>query len=212
MMASQEYSGLTVGILALQGDYERHEYQLGLLAVPARRVRLADHLDGLSALIIPGGESTTMSILLDRFALRDPIRRFAEERPVYGTCAGMILMASSIVENQAGVQPLGLMDIDVIRNGYGRQVHSFDTLVSLRLDAAPVEVPASFIRAPRVTRVGEGVEVLGRYGDDPVLVRQGRHLAAAFHAELDEDTRLLEYFLKILVAAGETDRHIYTGT
>ncbi len=116
----------TVGVLAIQGDYERHHHQIELVGARPIEVRLPRDLEKLDALIIPGGESTTMNIMIDRFQLREPLIRFGRSKPVFGTCAGMIMLGKSIANNISHVQPLGLMDIEVDRNGYGRQVHSFE--------------------------------------------------------------------------------------
>ncbi|RME19813.1 MAG: pyridoxal 5'-phosphate synthase glutaminase subunit PdxT [Candidatus Zixiibacteriota bacterium] len=191
---------MIIGVLALQGDYERHMRQLEAVGAKPVLVRLPENLNNLQGLIIPGGESTTMSILIDRFKLREPLTRFGAEHPIYGTCAGMIMLSKTVAENHSDVNPLGLMDIELVRNGYGRQVFSFDTTVDCRLGEHVVPVTASFIRAPRVTRLGQGIEVLARFNGDPVLLRQNHLLAASFHAELDDDTRLLEYFLAYFVA------------
>lgn len=189
-----DYSSLKVGVLALQGDFELHERQIKALGATCVQVRLPKHLEGLDGLVMPGGESTTMDILMDRFKLREPLAEFGRSKAIYGTCAGMILLAREIVENQAGVKPFGLIDIDVSRNDYGRQIYSFDEELTARLNGQEVTFRASFIRAPRVVRIGKGVEVLSTYQESPVLVRQNRILAASFHAELERDTTLLAYF------------------
>jgi len=185
-----------VGVLAIQGDYDRHRHQLGRAGASSVLVRLASDLRDLDALIIPGGESTTMDIMIDRFNLREPLLEFGRSKPVFGTCAGMIMLSTSIENNVSKVRPLELMDIDVDRNGYGRQVYSFEEKIDADLAGEKVRLTATFIRAPRVTRVGSGIEILAKYREDPALVRQGHLLAASFHAELDDDTRLLEYFLE----------------
>ena len=190
-----DYRDLTIGVLALQGDFARHEHQLALLGAQSVEVRLPSDLNHVQALIIPGGESTTMDHLLDRFELRYPLLDFAANHPIWGTCAGMIMVARMITDNQAGVSPLNLIDIDVVRMGYGRQVYSFKQQLMARLNGKPVTLSASFIRAPRITRIGDGVEVLARHEDVPVLVAQGRVLVSSFHTELDDDTHLLSYFL-----------------
>jgi len=190
-----DLSKLNIGVLAVQGDFERHEHQIRLLGARSRQVRLPAQLEGLHGLIMPGGESTTMDIMFDRFNLRQPLLDFAAKKPVYGTCAGMIMLARNVVDNLARIKTLGLMDIDVIRNGYGRQVFSFDDELPVHLDNGPQTVRATFIRAPKVTRVGPQVTVLAEYQDSPVLLRQGRILAGAFHTELDDDTRLLKFFV-----------------
>jgi len=185
-----------VGVLAIQGDYDRHRHQLIRAGASSVLVRLASDLRDLDALIIPGGESTTMNIMIDRFNLREPLLEFGRSKPVFGTCAGMIMLSKSIENNVSNVQPLGLMDIDVDRNGYGRQVYSFEEKIDADLAGEKAMLTATFIRAPRVTRVGSGLEVLAKFREDAVLVRQGQLLAASFHAELDDDTRLLEFFLE----------------
>jgi len=190
-----QFRSKTIGILAIQGDYERHQYQLDKLGVQIVLVRLPDDLKRLDGLIIPGGESTTLDIMINRFNLREPLRQFGGSKPVFGTCAGMIMLAQKIEDNQAGVMPLQLMDIDVVRTGYGRQIHSFDTTVEAGLAGKRHDLSASFIRAPIVSRTGPGVEILSVYNDTPVLLCQGHLLAASFHPELSDDTTLMEYFL-----------------
>jgi 5'-phosphate synthase pdxT subunit len=185
----------TVGVLALQGDYEAHQGQLEQIEAPCQLVRLPRDLEAVDCLIIPGGESTTMDILLDRFALRQPVVDFGRTHPVYGTCAGMIMLSSRIDDNISGVKPLGLMDISVLRNGYGRQIYSFENHVAATLRGQSVDLKATFIRAPKITRMGPTVEVLAEYHGDPVLVRQNNLLAGSFHTELENDTTLLKYFL-----------------
>jgi 5'-phosphate synthase pdxT subunit len=188
-------TNITVGVLAIQGDFEKHIEQLRLLGVPSREVRLPRDLEGLDALILPGGESTTMDKLLDLFALREPLTQFCCTKPVYGTCAGLILLCSKISDNQSGVKPLGAINIEVLRNGYGRQVFSFGEKLDINLGNGNKHIEASFIRAPKITAVGKGVEVIGKRGDDPVLVKSGRVLASVFHNELGTDTSVLNYFL-----------------
>jgi 5'-phosphate synthase pdxT subunit len=170
-------------------------HQLTLVGAGARLVRLPRDLKGLDALIIPGGETTTMDIMLDRHDLREAVTEFAKNKPVWGTCAGMIMLAKGIEDNQSGVKPLGLMDIDVVRNGYGRQIFSFEDTIKASLGNGKINLTGTFIRAPKVTRVGPKVQVMSTFKGSPVLVRQGRHLASSFHTELDDDTTLLEYFL-----------------
>lgn len=190
-----DYSEKTIGILALQGDYEKHEQQVRALGATPRLVRLPHDLASIDALIIPGGESTTMSILIDRFRLRQPLQQFAATRPIYGTCAGMIMLAANITDNISGVEPLRLMDIDVRRNGYGRQIFSFEEKIPVHLPGAAAPLTATFIRAPRVVRMGPQVTGLASYHGDPILVQQGHLLAASFHNELGSDTTVLQYFL-----------------
>lgn len=185
----------TVGVLAIQGDYDKHQEHLKRLGVASRLVRLARDLENIDALIIPGGESTTLNIMLDRHELRQPLIEFARQNPVFGTCAGMIMLAQQIEDNQAGVKPLKLMDIDVRRTAYGRQVHSTTDTIEVHFPAETAEIPATFIRAPLVTRTGSDITILSEWKNTPVLVRQKNLLAASFHPELGDDTRLLSYFV-----------------
>ena len=190
-----KYKNLNIGILALQGDFESHQRRLISVGADTTLVKLPVDLERIDGIIIPGGESTTMDNLIDRFNLRGPLEQFGQSHPVWGTCAGMIMLAKDIVDNQAKVQPLGLMDIDVIRMGYGRQVFSFEDNILTRLNNTDIEMKATFIRAPVISRIGENVQSLANYHGSPVLVSEGNILASSFHTELDDDTTLLEYFL-----------------
>lgn len=186
----------TVGILALQGAFLEHARAVAACGARAVEIRKPEQLDGCDALIIPGGESTAIGKLMIQFGLFEPVRRFgADGRPIFGTCAGMVLLAKEIEDS---AQPrLGLIDIAVKRNAFGRQVDSFEADVHVPvLGEAPVR--GVFIRAPYVTAVGRGVETLAGFDGKVVLVRQGRLLAAAFHPELTTDTRLHAYFLGLL--------------
>jgi 5'-phosphate synthase pdxT subunit len=194
------YKNLTIGVLALQGDFQRHLIQLALLGLKGRPVRLPGDLDGLDGLIMPGGESTTMNIMLDRFDMRETLTDFTASKPVWGTCAGMVLLAKTIINDISGVKPLGVLDIDVSRNGYGRQIFSFETRIRARLNGHVTELEAVFIRAPKVMRTGAGVKKLAVYEDSPVLVSSNLILASSFHTELADDTSLLEYFLNDFVS------------
>ncbi len=189
-----------VGLLALQGDFAKHEAAFRALGVATRGVRRPAELEGLRALVIPGGESTTMTRLIDRVGLRGPLRDFAAGHPVLGTCAGLIMLAGDLADEVAshGVQPLGLLDCTVRRNGYGTQVDSFDAPVAIDgLAGVAGDYPAVFIRAPRIVRTGPGVEVVGRHGGEPVAIRQGRLLGLTFHPELTDDLRLHRAFLEL---------------
>jgi 5'-phosphate synthase pdxT subunit len=191
---------VTVGVLALQGDFVEHEAILKRLGAQAREVRLPADLDGLQGLIIPGGESTTITRLMAMYGLLEPIRAFATRNPVWGTCAGMIVMAKEATDLDR--EGLNLMDISVERNAFGRQVDSFET----DLDIAGIKGPpvrAIFIRAPRISHVKPGVEVLAALDDGTVVAaRQGRLMVTAFHPELTDDTRLHEYFLSMAEGVG----------
>jgi 5'-phosphate synthase pdxT subunit len=189
-----------IGILSLQGDFPKHEEAFRRLEVRTRQVRTESDLDGLSGLVIPGGESTTLSRLLTP-AYIERLRDFASAHPVWGTCAGMILLCKDAGDPR--VICLGLLDVEVIRNGYGRQVHSFETDLAIPcLNEGVKTFRAVFIRAPRVTKVGPDVEVLARM-DDPrfhgeaVMLRRGNLLATGFHPELTDDLRVQQYFLSM---------------
>lgn len=187
---------MRVGVLALQGAFLEHEKVLKKLGCEVVQVRKREHLDDLDGLIIPGGESTTIGKLLNEFNLSDRVNELAGEgMPVFGTCAGLILMAKEIVDTD---QPrLGLMDITAQRNAFGRQVDSFETDIAVKgLDSKPFK--AVFIRAPYITEVRNDVEVLAKVDDKIVLAREYNLLAAAFHPELTDDTRIHEYFLEIV--------------
>lgn len=181
-----------VGVLALQGDFEAHARALQRAGAEAVEVRSAADLENIQGLIIPGGESTTMMKLLDQENLLEPLRRFGRERPIFGTCAGAILLASGVLNPPQA--SLGLMDMDVERNAYGRQLDS--RITRLKPEGLDAELEAVFIRAPIIRRVGERATVLARYQGDPVLVEQGRHLAATFHPELSDDSRVHLMFLR----------------
>lgn len=184
----------TIGVLALQGAFVEHEAALKKLGVEVREVRLPEQLEGLRGLVIPGGESTTIGKLLVEWKLLEPLRARAREGfPLYGSCAGAIIMARDVGRDQPR---LGIMDIAVERNAFGRQVNSFETPLRIPVLGDP-PFPGVFIRAPKIVQVGPGVEVLSRLADGTVVAaQQGPHLAVAFHAELTPDTRLHEYFLK----------------
>jgi 5'-phosphate synthase pdxT subunit len=181
-----------VGVLALQGDFQAHQRALTRAGAQAVEVRSAADLQNIEGLVIPGGESTTMMKLLEEEKLLGPLREFGRERPVFGTCAGAILMATHVATPPQA--SLGLMDIDVERNAYGRQLDS--RIARLKPEGMEGELEAVFIRAPIIRRVGEKANVLARYQGDPVLVEQGRHLAATFHPELTEDSRVHLMFLR----------------
>jgi 5'-phosphate synthase pdxT subunit len=183
-----------VGILALQGDVSEHAQALTDLGADAVEVRTPEQLTAVDALVLPGGESTTMSKLLESSDLFEPVgSRLADGMPAFGTCAGMILLASEVLDGRPDQRSFGVIDLAVRRNAFGRQVDSFEA----ELDVEGVgRVPAVFIRAPYVERAGEGVEVLARVDDHPVLCRQGAVLVAAFHPELSGDLRLHELFLR----------------
>ena len=189
-----------VGVLALQGDTREHLAALGAAGAEAVTVRRAGELGAVDALVIPGGESTTMSHLLREFELMEPLRaRLANGMPAYGSCAGMILLASEILDAGAvgrSAVPLMAIDMTVRRNAFGRQVDSFEN--DVMFDGLDDPVRAVFIRAPWVERVGAGVQVLARAAGHAVAVRQGRNLATAFHPEMTGDRRVHALFVDIV--------------
>lgn len=206
-----------VGVLALQGAFVAHEQHLDAVGVTTRQVRVASDFDTIDALVIPGGESTTMSMLLDSAGLLEPIETFlADGRPVMGTCAGLILLAATVLDGRSDQRSFGALDISVRRNGYGRQLQSFEAELDLclptdgRREVSAGETtaemtaqmtdgagfPGVFIRAPRIETCGPDVEVLGTLAGEPVLVRQGPVIGATFHPELTGDHRLHRYFVE----------------
>ena len=182
---------MRIGVLALQGNFREHAAMLRRLGADPVEVRKPEQLEVLDGLVIPGGESTTFMRLMRLYGLEEAIRRF--EQPVLGTCAGLIVLDRD---------HLGLVDLEVERNAYGRQVASFEADVDLEGESEPVR--GVFIRAPRVAEVGDDVEIVGRLGDEPVLVRDGRILAASFHPELTDDTRIHERVLELV----QEERHV----
>jgi 5'-phosphate synthase pdxT subunit len=185
-----------VGVLALQGAIEAHRAVLDALGETTVEVRTPDALAAVDAVILPGGESTTMSFLLDSSELREPLReRLADGMPALGTCAGMILLATDVLDGRSDQASLGAIDIAVRRNAFGRQRDSFEADLDIDgLDGGRFH--AVFIRAPAVERVGARVEVLARVGDRPVLCREGAVLVSSFHPELSDDLRLHQRFLE----------------
>lgn len=190
-------SSSTIGVLALQGAFAKHAEILFSLGAKVQFVRTAAELMLCDALIIPGGESTTIHKQMLSGDLQEPFMLFAAKKPIFGTCAGIILMAREIIGEAR--QPYGLLDIAVERNAFGRQIESFHAILSadLGLEAAPVD--ALFIRAPRIRMVAKEVSVLASYEGEPVLVRQGQYLGATFHPELLGEQAIHSYFLQNLV-------------
>ena len=186
-----------IGVLALQGDFVEHINMLSKLGVDAAEIRLSSQLDSMDGLIIPGGESTTIVQLMDNFGLTEQIKSLiGNGLPVWGTCAGMIVLARDITDDRP--KPLGIIDINVSRNAYGRQVDSFEV---------PVDIPklgdpyfnAIFIRAPAINSIGDNVEVLGTLSDGQIIAAQERNIiVTSFHPELTDDVRFHKYFLDIV--------------
>jgi 5'-phosphate synthase pdxT subunit len=189
-----------VGVLALQGAFREHLRALADVGLEAVEVRRAEDLDGLDGLVIPGGESTTMSKLMESYGLEGPIRKLHEGgAPVFGTCAGMILVSRHAVDGLPGQRYLGLIDVEVRRNAFGRQVSSFEAPLRLEADAEPLT--GVFIRAPWIERAGDGVEVLAEHEGRPVAARQGTVLVTAFHPELTGDRRLHRRFAEMVAGS-----------
>jgi 5'-phosphate synthase pdxT subunit len=185
-----------IGVLALQGDFEAHEKALARAGAEPVQVRTEEELDAVDGLVIPGGESSTMLRLLNETGLKEPVRQFGGRKPVFGTCAGAILLASEVTNPIQ--ESLGLMDIEVERNAYGRQLDSRIVRVADDDGRLGGDLEAVFIRAPIIRRVGGEARILARYKGDPVLVEQGRHLVATFHPELSENNAVHALFLRKL--------------
>ena len=205
---------LTVGVLALQGDFALHARALGRCgqadgeassgetpsAVDVVEVRKPEQLDGLDGLVMPGGESTTLLKLMAAAGFGPALETFhAAGKPIFGTCAGLILLAREVTSPTQG--SLGLMDVEVERNAYGRQRESFEAAGTAELDGRSVPIEMIFIRAPRIRRVGPGVATLARHGDEAVMARQGTILAATFHPELTDDPTIHRYFCRMVAEA-----------
>ena len=186
-----------IGILAIQGDVKEHTLVLNEIGAEVVEVRLPDELEGLDGLVIPGGESTTIIQLIDLYGLRKPlISKIQAGMPAWGTCAGMVVLAGSLIDEKP--DPLHLMDIEVSRNAFGAQIDSFETFISVK-HIGESKIRAVFIRAPVVTKVGKNVEIMAKLENDmPVCVRDGNMLATAFHPELTQDTRIHQYFVDLV--------------
>ena len=184
-----------IGVLALQGSFLKHEKILKTLNVNTIQIRKPEQLKNCDALIIPGGESTTLIKLIDIYNFRDAFSEFATTKPIMGTCAGAIILSKDA--NDSRINPLGLIDIETKRNAYGRQVHSFSQDIKIEeINSDPFE--AIFIRAPKIETIGESVQVLAKFKEEPIMVQSKNILALSFHPELTNDNRIHEYFLKKL--------------
>lgn len=180
-----------VGILALQGAYHKHSDMLSDLKVESRYIRKPDELNGCAGLIIPGGESTTISLLIQEYGLHEPIKTFAANHPVMGVCAGLIMMATEVDDER--IKPLGLIPFKALRNHYGRQVCSFNAEIKLHFDDRAFRAP--LIRAPGIKNLSIETDVLATYEDEPVMIKKDKHIALSFHPELTGDTRIHQYWL-----------------
>lgn len=184
----------TIGILALQGNFEKHRQAVEKLGHKAILVRDEETLRTCDRLIIPGGESTTFLHLIEKLDLRKPLLDFAKNKPVFGTCAGLILLGKSA--EKLPFPPLEVIDIESKRNAYGRQVDSFVDDIFLRLNGSETNFEGVFIRAPKIGKMGQDVKALAWHGDDVVMAESGNILVAAFHPELTDDLQIHEYFIK----------------
>lgn len=181
----------TIGILALQGAFEKHREILASIGLESILIRKANELNACSALIIPGGESTSISLLIQEYDLYEPIKSFAENHPVMGVCAGMIMMATEVDDER--VKPLGLIPFKALRNHYGRQLHSFTADIKLKFSDKSFH--AHFIRAPGISQLAADTKTLATNNGEVVMIKKGRHIALSFHPELTDDTRIHEYWL-----------------
>jgi pyridoxal 5'-phosphate synthase pdxT subunit len=185
---------MTIGVLAIQGDYQAHKARLEQLGADVVLVRKPEQLDSIDAIVIPGGESSTFLNFLSERGFLEKLREFVHTKPTFGTCAGAILLAKD-VENPPQ-ESLRALDIRIRRNAYGRQIDSSIREAQTKLEGGPLEMV--FIRAPKIVTTGKNVQVLASAGDDPVLIREGNIMAATFHPELSPDTRVHQEFLKLV--------------
>ncbi len=186
-------SGGKVGILALQGDFALHQQAFRRLGTETTTVKRVEDLNNIDRLVIPGGEATTIQLLIDRYSFRRPLTEFGKRKPVWGTCAGLILLAHKV--NDPLIKPVGLIEIEVERNAYGSQVHSFVATGTVSLDQHTESIEMVFIRAPKIVGYSSKVALLGRLGDDVTIARQRNILVTTFHPELTEKTAVQKYFL-----------------
>lgn len=190
-------TALTVGVLAIQGGFDKHIQMLRRLDVTAIQVKRTGDLEKCRGLIIPGGESTTMTLLLNKYEMWKPLRDFARNNSVMGTCAGAIMMATKVADPR--VRPLELIDITADRNAYGRQTESFITELDTPFTDDSNPLRAVFIRAPKLIPLTRDVKILAELEGEPVVLQQGKHLVMAFHPELTQDTRIHRYFVDTLI-------------
>tara|TARA_A100001011_G_scaffold206572_1_gene214698 strand:+ start:997 stop:1611 length:615 start_codon:yes stop_codon:yes gene_type:complete len=184
---------IKVGVLELQGDFELHHQILKSMGVDSSSVKKSSDLDRVDGLIMPGGESTTMSLLIDNFNMHDALVEFGMMNPVMGTCAGLIIMAKNVDDTR--INPLGLVDITIKRNAYGRQIKSVTESIQFNFSEMDNRIlPTTFIRAPKITNIGKDYKIIGVYEDSPVAILAGHHLCLTFHPELDQ----INIFHKIL--------------
>jgi 5'-phosphate synthase pdxT subunit len=184
-----------IGVLALQGNFAMHQNMLVELDVPSILVKYPDELEKCDGLIIPGGESSTMSKLIDSHGLRLPLVEYSKNNSIFGTCAGMILLSST--GSSKNLYPLNIMDFSVTRNGWGRQIFSFTKEVYINF-SSEIQFSATFIRAPKVTTISDSINVLSKLNEEIILLSDGLHLAASFHPEFGTDTQIHNYFINLV--------------
>ena len=190
---------IKVGILELQGDFELHHNILRELGYTSFSVKESADLESLDGLIIPGGESTTMSLLIDSFNLRKSILDFSNENPILGTCAGLILMAK-VIEDESRVNPLGILDVEVSRNSYGRQIMSRKENIVIESDSKIFDMEVTLIRAPKILKINENINVIAKIDNSPAAVSDGKHMGLSFHPELNGVT----FFHEMLFSSSNT--------
>ena len=173
-----------IGVLELQGNYALHHKIFSDLGISSKGIKVSRDLDNVEGLVIPGGESTTISLLIDLYNLREPIKEFSKEYPIMGTCAGLIMMSAKI-DNETKVKPLEILDVVIDRNAYGRQIMSHKEPISFNLNGQTMCIDATLIRAPKITSLGSSVNIIAKINGYPVAVVQGKHLGLSFHPELD---------------------------
>lgn len=201
----EERTSARIGVLALQGDFARHAQALARCGAEVVEVRKPEQLEDLDGLVMPGGESTTLLKLMEEWGFVPALEKFAGAgKPIFGTCAGAILLARDVESPRQS--SLGLIDIGVERNAYGRQRESFEGRGPATLDGTAVDIDMMFIRAPRIRRMGEGVQSLARRGEETVMARQGSVLVATFHPELTDDPAVHRYFCDMVRKAAEGSR------
>lgn len=188
---------MKIGVLALQGGYDLHRNLFNTLNVESIRVKYPKQLSSCDGLVIPGGESTSMSKLIRKYRFTKPIKSFAEKKPVFGTCAGLILMSSFAGDSK--IEQLNILNIDVERNSWGRQINSFSKSFNVNLKNK-INYDGVFIRAPKITSIKNSVKILAEIENEPVFIQDKNHLGAAFHPELTDDTRIHEYFISLVKA------------
>ena len=184
-----------IGILALQGNYQMHHNMLSHIGERSIFVKTADDLNQCNGLIIPGGESTVISKMMFRYNLLNPIKEFSKNHSIFGTCAGLILMTNY---NSDDIQSLAIIDANILRNGWGRQLDSFTQDIQVNFKEKYKPFKATFIRAPRIKKTGISVNVLSSINKEPIMIREGRHIGTAFHPEIHGDPLIHKYFLKII--------------